>query len=138
MVTAPTDKTLRLPDFFREFDVGISNRENPWEIRPKIDPHLLKTLKGVFGWYFKWLQSTKQGRITIQKWFQNFRPTKKKKVMVNFLTIFIFRMSKQSDFDTRKMKIVRNLTITFFFLIGEKFWNHFWIVIRTHLIDFNH
>ena len=35
--------------------------------RIMIFQHLLKTLKGVLGWYFKWLQSIKQGRITIQK-----------------------------------------------------------------------
>ena len=38
----------------------------------------------------------------------------------------------------RKMKIVRNWIITFFFLVGRKIWNHFWIVIRPHFIDCNH
>ena len=49
--------------------------------------------------------------------------------------------SESSDFlqiITLKMKMVRNVTITFFFFVWRKFWNHFWIVIRPCFIDCNH
>ena len=54
--------------------------------------HFVKIHKGVLGWFFRWLESTKWGQITIQEWFQNFLPTPKKRVMVQFWKIFILRI----------------------------------------------
>ena len=87
---------IRVVDFFLETSTFFALSIKLWRISehghpPRNCHHLLKIHKGVLWWFFKWLQSIKWGRITIQKWFQIFRPTPKKKVMVQFRTIFIFR-----------------------------------------------
>ena len=63
---------------------------------------------------------------------------KKKELWSNFERISFFVSRYLLDVDIRKMKIVWNLTITFLFGVGRKFWNHFWTVIRPHFIDCNH
>ena len=99
--------------------------------------HLLKMHKEVFWWFFKWLHSIKWGRIAVQMWFRIFHPTPKKKSYSPISGDFHFSFIR-SDIDIRKMKIVWNWTVTFFFGVGWKIWNHFWKVIRPHFIDCNH
>ena len=78
--------------------------------------HWFKIQKERFWWFFRWLQSIKWSRITIKKWFQNFSSDAKKKKFSQISNDFYFSsVDIQSDIDIRKMKIVGNWTIIFFF-----------------------
>ena len=73
------------------------------------------------------------------KVISNFSSDSKKKSYGPISNDFHFSyVDIRSDVDIRKMKIVWNWNIIFFFGVGRKFWNHFWIVIRPHFIDCNH